>query len=157
MIANRRFNTKNTTIRLSKFGKNVYEFRFFQDKKKLGYVALHPVTDDPTLFETHSMVFHEALRGRGLGIFMYSVAVDWATNQGFRVQSTPRYLQSANANSLWTSTRLRQKYLVLQYGAVWTIRPKSTNLLRGVSIVKVKKNTYQLIPKWHPAVAAVAA
>lgn len=61
------------------------------------------------VYETHSRLEPEH-RGKGLGLAMYSAAIDYGLERGDAVVST--YSPSAFAQRVWCSTRLAKAYLV---------------------------------------------
>lgn len=75
-----------------------------------GRVALKKI--DEGLLETHSSLASE-LRGLGYGIMMYSAAIRYAKELGFRVCSSPKHVMTASAKRLWASKELARSFTIV--------------------------------------------
>jgi GNAT superfamily N-acetyltransferase len=64
-------------------------------------------------WETH-IELHPGFRGQGLGIVMYSTLLERARKRGWEVRSSANF--STNAQRLWKSKRLRNKFRIRRVG-----------------------------------------
>lgn len=87
--------------------------RFFM----IGWVHLVYLYDWRTnsyFLETHSYT-HEKYRGCGYGVYLYSLAAEYAFEHGLSIRSSVR--RSENAQRLWKSKTLRMFYEVVKVGS----------------------------------------
>ena len=66
------------------------------------------------LWETHSRIEDQSQRGRGLGVALYSAAIEHGLSRGYRVTSSMG--PSADALRCWRSQRLNALYKISYLG-----------------------------------------
>lgn len=155
MISNKKFNSRTTKVKVSagsyyRYGSNkepAYIYFYFYITVKnggrglkvpVGYINLTWI--DNNKYETHSSIHDDKHRGKGLGLFMYTTAMDWAAKRGLTVTSYDREYQSPCAKRLWKSSRLREKYFVRKSPKDnrWLVTPKKVTFKLPQIIKDVK-------------------
>lgn len=77
---------------------------------------------DTKAWETHSGLSDFTYKGKGFGLYLYSLAADWCASKGYKLQSSTS--PSDEAQRVWNSKRIRKYYSVRKEGYRWTIKPK---------------------------------
>lgn len=93
--------------------KNGYENYFIQlhktsTNRRIGYINLI-VCYNPNWLETHSVLDPE-YHNKKLGALMYSKAIEWALDNGYRVRSSG--CSSPDANRVWQGKTLRSNFRI---------------------------------------------
>lgn len=97
IVGGRRFSRKNVG----------YRFCFFLKKQKIGSLDL--ILTYQGIYETHSYLSTE-FRGKGYGIKLYSIAINYALRRKWKVGSS-KYASNLAIN-VWESKRLRKLFKI---------------------------------------------
>lgn len=89
-------------------GQYLFVVNLYSEGKR-GRVGLKKI--GPRLLETHSSL-DDALQNKGLGILMYSHAIQLALDNGYKICSSEHIEMTPEAESLWESKRLREEYSI---------------------------------------------
>lgn len=139
MICNKHYNLNNVTIRIveTQYNSKVSSlfFYFYQRGKRIGHIEVERTDFGRQTYQTHSeIVNYHSNANKGLGLFMYSAAVDWVSKKGWTLCSYKREYQSSDAHRLWASKRLRKKYIVSKFPKKdrWLIKLRPVVLASGI-------------------------
>lgn len=99
IVGGRRFSNKNIG----------YRFVLSIGKKKIGSLDL--ILTYQGIYETHSQIIKE-FRGKGYGIKLYSIAINYALRKKWRVGSS-KYASNLAIN-VWESKRLRKQFKIVR-------------------------------------------
>jgi len=104
-----------------------YTVTLFYERKIIGTVRVSEATAkcagrSVRVHETHcSPGLDPTHRNKGLGIFMYAVAIEHGLRQGFTVVSS--WNPSALAQRVWRSQRLSERFMVNKFAKRWWTSP----------------------------------
>jgi GNAT superfamily N-acetyltransferase len=117
------------------FGYSVYIQLLDAKDRTVGRITLHRVTERPTpQYETHSHM-DEKYRGRGWGTKIYTRAIQWCLERGYRIKSSGS--SSDMAARVWKSRGIREKFAIRKHQdpysdaySTWFAYTKPSNKLK---------------------------
>lgn len=104
-------------------GQNGFTVDLWKGRKLIGNVSVYRVSSvgagsKIVIHETHAQLddeFHQM----GLGLLIYSQAIEHGLKKGYNVASSSG--PSAEAQRVWTSRRLKEKYDVVKLARRWCV------------------------------------